>query len=84
MIQEPSHIYDELWVVFSTRVIGTYDFINNLPYCDVQIGPDAPVGEWPEFLSGSPIVNGYGFVGESLRHIEENDARMVGNFNGAI
>ena len=84
MIQESAHIYDGLWVVFSTRVIGTYDFTNNLTYCDIQIGQDAPVGEWPEFLSGSPIVNGYGFVGESLRHVEENDVRMVVNPNAAI
>src|SRR5688572_4246223 len=65
VIEELSHIYDGLWVVFSPRVIGTHDFVNYLPYCDIQIGTDAPVGEWPEFLSGSPIVSGYGFVGES-------------------
>lgn len=70
-IEELGHIYDGLWVVFSTRVIGIHNFIDQLPHCDVQIGPVVPVGEWPEFTSGSPIVNGYGFVGASLRHIEE-------------
>jgi hypothetical protein len=78
VIEEFSHIYDELWIVFYTCVMGTHDFVYNLPYCNIQIGTDAPVGEWPEFLSGSFIVNGYGFVGKSLRHIEENDARMLG------
>jgi hypothetical protein len=27
-------------------------------------------GEWHEFTSDSPIVNGYCFVGESLEHIQ--------------
>ena len=67
-----------------TRVIWTHNFENNLPYCDIQIGSDAPVGEWPEFVSGTPIINGYGFVGESLKNIEENDARMLGNTNDAV
>jgi hypothetical protein len=43
-----------------------------------------PVSEWPEFTSGSPIVNGYGFVGESLSHIEENDARILALASGAV
>src|SRR5687768_13565060 len=48
VIEEFSHIYDGLWVVFYTRVMGIHDFVYNLPYCNIQIGPDAPVGEWPE------------------------------------
>ena len=84
VIEEPGHIYDGLWVVFSTRAIGSHDLVNNLPYCDIHIGSDAPVGEWPEIVSGSPIVNGYGYVGESLGDIEENDARMRGETNDAV
>jgi hypothetical protein len=76
-VEGSGHIYDGLWVVFSTRVVGTYNFTDRLPYCDVQLGSVMPVGEWPEFTSGSPIVNGYGFVGASLRHIEEHDARVL-------
>jgi hypothetical protein len=75
-VEEPGHLYGGLWIVFSTRVVGIYNFTDRVPYCDLQIGTVAPAGEWPEFNSGSPIVNGYGFVGASLRHIEENDAGM--------
>ena len=77
IIEEAGHIYDSLWVVFSSRLIGTQDFTVRLPYCDIQIGSDAPAGEWPEFSTGSPIVNGYGFVGQSLKHIEANDVRIL-------
>ena len=83
-IEEPGHIYDGLWVVFSTRVVGVHNFTDHLPYCDVQIGSVAPGGEWPEFTSGSPIINGYGYVGESFRHIEENDARVLAQWEGAV
>jgi hypothetical protein len=69
-IEEPDRIYDRLQLIFSPRVTGTHNFINQLAYCDIQIGSVAPVGEWPEIISGSPIINGYGFVGESLEHIE--------------
>jgi len=76
VIEEPGHIYDGLWIVVSTRLMGTHDFVRNLPYCDIQIGAEAPVGDWPEFLSDSPLVNGYCFVGETLRHIEQGDSTM--------
>jgi len=77
-IEEVGHTYDGFWVIFSTRVIGTYNFTDNLPYCDIQVGSTTPVllGEWLEFTSGSPIVNGYGFVGESLERIEEHDVKL--------
>ena len=84
VIEEPGHIYDGLCVVFSTRVMGMHNFIDSLTYCDMHIGLGAPVGEWPAFVSGSPIVNGYGFVGESLKAIEENDARILGKTNNAL
>jgi hypothetical protein len=73
-IEEAGHIYDTLFVVFYTRVNGTYNFTDNLPYCDLQVGSILPTlkGEWHEFTSGSPIVNGYCFVGESLKHIEDS------------
>ena len=45
IIEEPGHIYEGLWVIFSTRVIGTHNFVNNLPFCDIQVGADSPVGE---------------------------------------
>jgi hypothetical protein len=68
-IEEPDHIYDGLLVIFSPRVTGIHNFTTHIPCCDIQIGSVAPVGEWPEFLSGSPIINGYGFVGESLEAV---------------
>jgi hypothetical protein len=83
-IEESEHISDGLWCVFSTRLVGTYDFTDNLPHCDIQIGSDVPTGEWPEFTSGSPIVNGYCFVGESLRHLEENHAKMLAKAEHAV
>jgi len=83
-IEEQGHIYDGLWIIFSTRVVGIHNFTDLLPHCDVQIGPVVPAGEWPEFTSGSPIVNGYGFVGASLRCIEENDASLLAQANGAV
>jgi hypothetical protein len=83
-IEESGHTYDGLWAVFYTRLVGTYDFTNNLPHCDIQIGPGVPVGEWPEFGHGSPIVNGYCFVGASLMRIIENHARMLAKAGGAV
>ena len=83
-IEEPGHIYDGFWVVFYTRLVGIYTFTDSLPHCDVQVGSVMPVGEWPEFTSGSPIVSGYGFVGESLRHIAENDASILAQATGAV
>src|SRR5262249_16647144 len=76
VVEESGHIYDGLWVIFYTRVIGDFNFGNNSPYCNIEIGADAPVGEWPEFTSDSWIVNGYCFVGVTLREIEESIARM--------
>src|SRR5687767_1057085 len=35
IIEEPGHIYQGLWVIFSTRVIGSHNFVNSLPYCDI-------------------------------------------------
>jgi hypothetical protein len=84
VIAEPGHTYDGLWVVFYTRLVGIYDFTDSLPHCDVQIGAAVPVGEWPEFTSGAPIVNGYGFVGASLRHLNEYEARVLSEASGAV
>jgi hypothetical protein len=83
-VEELGHLYDGLWAVFSTRAVGAYNFVDRLPYCDVQIGSVEPTGEWPEFTSCSPIVNGYGFVGVSLGSIEENDARVLAQAQGAV
>lgn len=83
-IVEPQHLYDGLWSVFSTRWVGNYDFTDNLPYCDLQIGSVIPVGEWPDFTSGSPIINGYCFVGESFRRIEEFNVAMISRSNDAV
>jgi len=83
-IGESGHIYDGLWVVFYTRIIGTHNFIDNLPYCNIQIGAVVPVGEWPEFTSGSPIIDGYCFVGDSLKHIREYEAKMIAQASDAV
>lgn len=72
-VEQPEHIYDSLFVVINTRVIGIFNFTDNLPHCDVQLGADEPSGEFPTFVSGSPIVNGFGVVGASLQHIAERD-----------
>jgi hypothetical protein len=73
-IEEAGHIYDDLWITFYTRVIGTHNFTDKLPYCNIEIGPDKPViiEEWYNFTTGEPIVNGYCFVGETLKHIEDS------------
>lgn len=73
-IEEEGHIYDDFWAVFYTRVMGNHNFTDKIPYCDIQIGAAAPAlsGEWPEFTSGAPVVNGYCLVGDSLKHIEES------------
>src|SRR5262245_13087994 len=84
LIEEPEHIYDRLWAIFYTRVSGAFDFIHQLPYCNLEIGAEAPSGEWPEFRSDSTVVSGYCFVGESLRHIEESEARMLGATHDAV
>ena len=83
-IVEPGHVFNGMPMVFSTRLAGLYDFTDHLPYCDIQIGGESPTGDWPEFVGGSPIINGYGFVGESLLHIEENDARMADKNNKTV
>src|SRR5262245_20506540 len=82
-IEESGHIYDRHCVIFWTRTIGMHNFIDSLPYCNVEIGSVAPVGEWPEFRSGSPMINGYGIVGASLEHIKVNEARTLLDAKGA-
>ena len=77
-IEEPYHIYDGLWTVFYTRVGGTLDFTERLPYCNIEIGVGAPIGEWPEIVSGSPRIGGYCFVGESLEHLAAHHLRLCG------
>jgi len=77
-IEEAGCIYHGLWIIFYTRTVGVFNFTGDLPYCNLQIGsqiPDLP-GEWPEFTFGRPIINGYAFVGESLKHVEEFDAKL--------
>jgi hypothetical protein len=70
-IEEEDHIYNCLWVVFYTRFTGQFNFTNNLPYCNLQIGSSAPslCGDWHEFTTGSPVINGYCIVGESVETI---------------
>ena len=77
VIEEPDHIYDRLWAYFWLRVTGMYNFVDRLPHCNIEIGPDAPVGERLEFVSGSPRVGGYCWVGETLKHLEANVASMA-------
>ncbi len=72
-VEQVEHIYDNLFVVIYTRIVGTFNFTDNLPHCDIQLGADEPSGEFPEFVSGSPIVNGYGTVGTTFEHIAERD-----------
>jgi hypothetical protein len=78
-IEEPSHIYDSLWTLFYLRVRGMWNFTDELGQYNLEIGPrmpEMPDGkEWPEFTSGAPMVNGYGIVAESIRHIEKYDLR---------
>jgi hypothetical protein len=74
-VEEAGHIYDGLRVVVTTRVVGTFDFSNRLPHCDIQLGTGELTGEFPDFVSGSPIVNGYGVVGATSEHIAEHDSR---------
>ncbi|MDQ3713838.1 MAG: hypothetical protein M3388_16685 [Acidobacteriota bacterium] len=75
-VEQAEHIYDGLLVVVSTRVVGTFNFTDNLPHCDIQLGADEPSGEFLAFVSGSPIVNGFGVIGASLQHIAERDLKI--------
>ena len=75
-VEQPEHIYDGLLVVVSTRVVGTFNFTDNLPRCDIQLGADEPSSEFLQFVSGSPIVNGFGVVGASLQYIAERDLKI--------
>ena len=72
-VEQAEHIYDGLRVIINTRVVGTFNFTDALPRCDIQLGADEPSGEFPQFVSGSPIVNGYGVVGATSEHIDERD-----------
>ena len=82
-VEQTEHIYDDLFVVIYTRIVGTFNFTDNLPHCDIQLGADKPSGEFPEF-SGSPIVNGYGVVGATFEHIAERDKRNGVLENNAV
>jgi len=57
-VEEPNHIYDGLQVVIYNRVIGTFNLTDALPYCNIHLGAHEPVGDFPAFVSGSPIVDG--------------------------
>ena len=75
-VEEPEHIYNGLLLCLSTRVVGTFNFTDNLPNCDIQLGADEPSGDFPEFVSGSPIVNGFGVIGASLQYIAKRDLKI--------
>ena len=76
-IVEENHIYNNLWTFFYLRVAGIFNFTDELGYYNLEIGsqmPKIPAGkEWLEFTSGSPIVNGYAIVAESLQRIKKYD-----------
>lgn len=79
-IEEIQHIYTHLWTFFYLREQGIFNFTDEIGYYNVEIGqqfPEIPVGkEWYEFTSGSPIIFGFGMVGESFRHIEKYRERQ--------
>ena len=81
IIKEENHIYNGLWTFFYPRVERMVNFTNEIGYYNLEIGPqmpEFPVGkDWLEFTSGSPIVNGYAFVAESLQRIEKYDERQI-------
>jgi len=83
-VEQAEHIYDGLRVSIYTRVVGTFNFTDALPYCNFQLGTDEPSGEFLQFVSGSPIVNGYGFVGATFEHITEYDKRIGALGNNAV
>ncbi len=83
-VEQPEHIYAGFFVVVYTRIVGTFNFTDNLPHCDIQLGADEPSGEFPEFVSGSPLVNGYGVVGATFEHIAERDRRNGALENNAV
>ena len=75
-VEQTEHIYDGLRVIINTRVVGTFNFTDALPRCDIQLGTVEPSGEFPQFVSGSPIVNGFGVVGATSEHIAERDRQF--------
>jgi hypothetical protein len=83
-VEQAEHIYDDLFVIIYTRIVGTFNLTDNLPRCDIQLGSDEPSGEFPEFVSGSPIINGYGVVGATFEHIAERDRRNSVLNNNAV
>jgi toxin ParE1/3/4 len=74
-IEEPGHLYDAMHLVFFTRLLGTFDLFEHAAHCDIEIGSDEPTGDWPEILTGAPIVRGYGIVGESFTAINDSEQR---------
>ncbi|MBC7797635.1 MAG: hypothetical protein H7Z37_12245 [Pyrinomonadaceae bacterium] len=76
-VEEAEHIYDGLFIVVTTRITGTFNFTDRLAYFNIELGADEPTSnDFPTFISGSPIVVGYGVVGASLHHIVERDLKV--------
>ncbi len=73
-IEETTHIYNGLWTFFYLRVSGVFNFTDKVGYYNLEIGPSAPEKpankEWFEFTFGSPRINGYSIVAESLQQTE--------------
>ena len=75
-VQEEGHCLEGQWLVFYTRNVGEFNFTDQQGHCNVEIGVNPPVGEWPMFTVGQKIHFGYGLVADSkasikARHIQE-------------
>ena len=67
-IVEPNHPADGMWLVFSTRHAGHYDFRENVAYYNLDIGEGKPTARengWPKLGSGAKYM-GYGQISYEL------------------
>ena len=77
IIEESEHIYNGYHIVVSTRIEGTFNFKQNLPFCDLVLGREEPSGTWPEFPLEAIVLRGYGYVGESIETLESFHRKLM-------
>lgn len=63
-VEQTGHLFDGLWAVTWTMIVGQFDFTERLCHrWDIELGPAEPVGDdWPHIRGVSPIYSGFGVL----------------------
>jgi hypothetical protein len=63
-VEQPLHMFNQMWAVTYTMHVGEYDFAENLCHrWDIELSLATPSeDDWPKMHNASPIYSGYGIL----------------------